>query len=129
MIAGDPWLRSYNESIDDSRSITFRCLQANDSSGTGQDTHGLPTSACPGGVRSQINFPTCWDGQRVDTPNHRDHVRYAINASFGNFGNGCPSTHPVQLPLLFLETYWDTTAFNSGWANGKQPFVWAMGDP
>lgn len=59
----------------------------------------------------------------------QDHVRYAIDASFGDFGKGCPSTHPVQLPLLYIETYWDTTAFNSGWQNGKQPFVWAMGDP
>lgn len=73
----------------------------------------------------------CWDGKNVDTPNHKDHVRYAIGASFGNFGQGCPSTHPVQLPLLFLETYWDTTAFDSEWTEGnsKQPFVWAMGDP
>ena len=129
MLAGDPFLRSYNPSIDDSRSITFRCLDANDASGTGPDTNGLPTTPCRGGIRSQINFPTCWDGKRVDTPNHRDHVAYAINASFGNFGQGCPASHPVQLPLLFLETYWDTAPFNSGWANGKQPFVWSMGDP
>lgn len=80
-------------------------------------------------VRTQINFPTCWDGKNVDTPNHKDHVRYAINASFGNFGQGCPSTHPVQLPLLFLETVWDTTPFNKEFVNGKNPFVWAMGDP
>uniref|UniRef100_A0A0W0G5L6 Carbohydrate-binding module family 1 protein n=1 Tax=Moniliophthora roreri TaxID=221103 RepID=A0A0W0G5L6_MONRR len=60
-----------------------------------------------------------------------DHVRYAIGASFGNFGQGCPSTHPVQLPLLFLETYWDTTPFDNEWqeGSGQQPFVWAMGDP
>ncbi|KAI0682529.1 hypothetical protein C8T65DRAFT_624476 [Cerioporus squamosus] len=129
MVAGDPFLRSYNESIDDSRSILFRCLQAKDASGNGPDTHNLPTTPCPGGIRSQINFPTCWDGKNVDSANHRDHVAYAINASFGNFGNGCPSTHPVTLPLLYLETYWDTTPFNSGWANGQQPFVWSMGDP
>ncbi|KAL1944371.1 hypothetical protein VTO73DRAFT_3556 [Trametes versicolor] len=129
MISGDPWLRAYDPTIDDSRSILFRCLQSNDASGTGTDTHGLPTTPCPGGIRSQINFPTCWDGKNLDTPNHKDHVRYAINASFGDFGQGCPSTHPVQLPLLYIETYWDTTAFNSGWQNGKQPFVWAMGDP
>ncbi|CCA72281.1 hypothetical protein PIIN_06215 [Serendipita indica DSM 11827] len=45
-------------SIKDSRSITFRCLQADDSSGNGPDTNGMPTQNCPGGVRSQINFPT-----------------------------------------------------------------------
>ncbi|TRM65774.1 hypothetical protein BD626DRAFT_485779 [Schizophyllum amplum] len=132
MVAGDPMIRSYNASYDDSRSITFRCLQANDASGTGQDTNGMPTQACAGGVRSQINFPTCWDGKNVDSANHRDHVSYAINASFGNFGNGCPSTHPVTIPLLFLETYWDTTPFNNepgAFSNGKQPFVWSMGDP
>ncbi|KAL1732013.1 hypothetical protein EV714DRAFT_248189 [Schizophyllum commune] len=132
MVAGDPMLRKYDQSIDDSRSITFRCLQSEDSSGTGQDTNGLPTTPCNGGVRSQINFPTCWDGKNVDSPNHRDHVSYAINASFGNFGTGCPSTHPVTIPLLFLETYWDTTPFNNepgAFDNGKQPFVWSMGDP
>lgn len=26
MISGDPYLRAYNSSIDDSRSITIRCL-------------------------------------------------------------------------------------------------------
>lgn len=58
MISGDPWLRAYDATIDDSRSILFRCLQSNDASGTGTDTHGLPTTPCPGGIRSQINFPT-----------------------------------------------------------------------
>ena len=59
----------------------------------------------------------------------QDHVAYAINASFGNFGNGCPSTHPVTIPLLFLETYWDTNPYANEWRNGKSPFVWSMGDP
>uniref|UniRef100_A0A0W0G5K1 Putative carbohydrate-binding module family 1 protein n=1 Tax=Moniliophthora roreri TaxID=221103 RepID=A0A0W0G5K1_MONRR len=129
MISGDPYLRSYNSSIDDSRSIMMRCLETDLTSG--KDYYGMPTTKCKGGVRSQINFPTCWDGKNVDTPNHKDHVRYAIGASFGNFGQGCPSTHPVQLPLLFLETYWDTTPFDNEWqeGSGQQPFVWAMGDP
>ncbi|CAG7854843.1 SubName: Full=Uncharacterized protein {ECO:0000313/EMBL:KIM31319.1} [Serendipita indica DSM 11827] len=94
-------------SIKDSRSITFRCLQADDSSGNGPDTNGMPTQNCPGG----------------------SHVAYANGASFGNFGTGCPSTHPVQLPLLFLETYWDTAPYAKEWVNGKSPFVWSMGDP
>ncbi|KAF9044702.1 hypothetical protein BDZ89DRAFT_1191374 [Hymenopellis radicata] len=131
MISGDPYLRSYNSSLDDSRSIMFRCLQGTDTSGqgTGPDTYGMPTTNCPGGVRSQINFPTCWDGKNIDTPNHHDHVRHAINASFGNFGNGCPSTHPITIPMLFFETYWDTNPYASEWVNGKSPFVWSMGDP
>ncbi|KIO27670.1 carbohydrate-binding module family 1 protein, partial [Tulasnella calospora MUT 4182] len=128
MIAGDPFLRSYSDQVDDSRSITFRCLQ-DDSSGNGPDTHGMPTTKCAGGIRSQINFPTCWDGKNIDTPNHKDHVRYATGSSFGNFGTGCPSTHPVTIPLLFFETVWDTKPFDNEWVNGQSPFVWSMGDP
>ncbi|KAG8909803.1 hypothetical protein FRC00_009410, partial [Tulasnella sp. 408] len=128
MIAGDPFLRSYSDSVDDSRSITFRCLQ-DDTSGNGPETHGMPTTKCAGGIRSQINFPTCWDGKNIDTPNHKDHVRYANGASFGNFGTGCPSTHPVTIPLLFFETVWDTKPFDNEWVNGQSPFVWSMGDP
>ncbi|KAK7051614.1 hypothetical protein VNI00_004593 [Paramarasmius palmivorus] len=128
MISGDPYLRSYDEKIDDSRSIMMRCLDTDLTSGP--DVYGMPTTKCKGGIRSQINFPTCWDGKNVDTPNHKDHVAYAIGASFGNFGQGCPSTHPVQLPLLFFETYWDTTPFDNEWNEPDgQPFVWAMGDP
>lgn len=131
MLSGDPMLRSYDSNIADSRSITFRCLQGTDTSGqgTGPDTNGMPTTNCPGGVRSQINFPTCWNGKDLDSANHKSHVAYATGSSFGNFGSGCPSTHPVQLPLLFLETYWDTAPFANEWRNGKSPFVWSMGDP
>ncbi|KAG8780565.1 hypothetical protein FRC16_003098 [Serendipita sp. 398] len=129
MLSGDPMLRSYDSSIADSRSITFRCLAADDSTAVGSDTNGMPTQNCPGGVRSQINFPTCWNGKDLDSANHKSHVAYANGASFGNFGTGCPSTHPVQLPLLFLETYWDTTPYANEWRNGKSPFVWSMGDP
>lgn len=106
MVTGDPFIRAYDTSVDASRSILFRCLGSDQESGP--DAHNMPTGACAGGIRSQINFPTCWDGKNVDTPNHTDHVKYAINAAFGNFGQGCPSTHPIVLPLLYLETYWDT---------------------
>ena len=60
MLAGDPMLRSYSESINDSRSIRFRCLSGTDTSGqgAGPDTPGMPTTNCVGGVRSEINFPT-----------------------------------------------------------------------
>ncbi|KAJ7598678.1 hypothetical protein C8J56DRAFT_914678 [Mycena floridula] len=127
MLTGDPFLRVYNSSFDDSRSIMFRCLASDESSGP--DTNGMPTTNCVGGIRSQLNFPTCWNGKDIDTANHKDHVAYATGASFGNFGTGCPSTHPVTIPLLYFETYWDTAPYASSWVNGKSPFVWSMGDP
>ena len=58
MLAGDPFLRSYDANIDDSRLILFRCLDSNDVSGNGPDTHAVPTTPFKGGIHSQINFPT-----------------------------------------------------------------------
>ena len=46
-------------------------------------------------------------------------------------GGRCPSTHPVTVPTIFIETVWDTKAFNNkaDWpADGSQPFVWSSGD-
>ncbi|RPD57661.1 hypothetical protein L226DRAFT_573625 [Lentinus tigrinus ALCF2SS1-7] len=86
MVAGDPFLRTYNESIDDS------------AFGNSPQTHNSPTTPCPGGIHSQFNSPTCCDGKNVDSPNHRDHVAYAINASIRNFGNGCPCDAPRHAP-------------------------------
>lgn len=74
-------------------------------------------------------FPTCWDGKNLDSPNHQDHVAYPESGTFES-GGPCPSTHPVRLPQILLETVWDTTVFNdpADFVDGKQPFVWANGD-
>jgi hypothetical protein len=98
------------------------------------DSQTLPQKACPGGIRSNIHFPTCWDGKNLDTPNHKDHVAYPVNgpATFLSLGGNCPATHPVRIPQLMLEVVWDTTKFNdkSQWPEGvKQPFVLSTGDP
>ncbi|KAJ2921954.1 hypothetical protein H1R20_g15140, partial [Candolleomyces eurysporus] len=48
------------------------------------------------------------------------------------FGTDCPASHPVRLPLLFMEIVWDTRPFNTPelWPkDGSQPFVFSMGDP
>ncbi|KJA28746.1 carbohydrate-binding module family 1 protein [Hypholoma sublateritium FD-334 SS-4] len=127
MLVGNPWLRTFNSSSAEANSLNFRCLTANyGNSGVtgapGTDSHELPNQICTGGIRSQIIFPTCWDGVNLDTADHKSHVSYTINGA-------CPSTHPVSFPELFIETIWDTTSFNSMWpSGGKQPFVFSMGD-
>ena len=128
MLAGDPFLRSYNPSIDDSRSITFRCLDANDASGTGPDTNGLPTTPCRGGIRSQINFPTCWDGKNLDSPDHQSHMNNTAGEGF-SVAKPCPESHPVRMPQVAYETLWDTSVFAGMWPeDGSQPFVWSYDD-
>jgi hypothetical protein len=56
---------------------------------------------CPAGskLETYLDFPTCWDGVRLDSPNHRDHMAFAVAGE-------CPGTHPVVVPRLeFLITY------------------------
>ena len=46
-----------------------------------------------------IAAPTCWDGKRLDSPNHRDHVSYLTEV---NGVTKCPSTHPYMIPRFTM---------------------------
>ncbi|PGH14777.1 hypothetical protein AJ79_02793 [Helicocarpus griseus UAMH5409] len=135
MLVGDPMKRTFDDSLE-SRQLSFRCFEENfggeaGAPGTGQDTRELPNRPCPGGIRSNIFFPTCWDGVNVDSPDHKSHVAFPTSGSFET-GGPCPASHPIKIPQLFYETVWDTREFNdqSQWPeDGSQPFVFSMGDP
>jgi hypothetical protein len=45
--------------------------------------------------RMIVHFPQCWDGVRLDSPDHRSHVAYPRR-------DVCPGTHPVKLPHIKL---------------------------
>jgi len=130
---------SANSRKDDTRDrgvkgLSFRCFNNNGfggAPGTGSDTRQFPKQPCSGGIRSNIYFPTCWDGKNLDSPDHQSHVAYPADGN-GNRGAACPASHPVRIPQLFLETMWDTQPFNNkaDWpASGGQPFVFSTGDP
>jgi len=64
---------------------------------------GVPPSstvpACPATpgsyLRLHVRFPSCWDGQNLDSADHKSHMDYAMRGQ-------CPSTHPVALPAITL---------------------------
>ncbi len=62
-----------------------------------QRTSAVPT--CPSGrrtaLRLHVTFPSCWNGQDLDSPNHQAHVAYPVRGR-------CPSTHPVAIPAISL---------------------------
>jgi hypothetical protein len=70
---------------------------------------GYPQSSsdfpnCPAGSKLQtyLDFPTCWDGQQLDSPDHKSHVQFII----GGIGGHCPAGYPKMLPRTeFLITY------------------------
>jgi hypothetical protein len=53
--------------------------------------------SCPPRAELQlhVNFPECWDGRHLDTPDHREHMAYAVSGR-------CPAGYPVGLPALEL---------------------------
>ncbi|KAL2148993.1 hypothetical protein VTH82DRAFT_1679 [Thermothelomyces myriococcoides] len=98
------------------------------------DSEELPNKPCHG-IRSNVLYPTCWDGKNLDSPDHKSHVAYPIDGphAFDGMGVGgqCPESHPVKIPQIMLEIVWDTTQFNNpeDWPeDGSQPFVLSMGD-
>ena len=44
-------------------------------------------------LRLHIRFPECWDGRRLDSPDHKSHMDYAVRGQ-------CPSTHPIEVPQI-----------------------------
>ncbi|KAK4222174.1 hypothetical protein QBC38DRAFT_520123 [Podospora fimiseda] len=131
MLVGDAALRQ-NRGMQ--RQLCHRCLAAEFDRGgapcTGSDTTYLPNKFCPGGIRTTITFPTCWDGKNLDSPDHKSHVAYPVVGTFESTGT-CPQSHPVKLPQLMYEVMWNTQEFNDKnlWPeDGSQPFVWSTGD-
>ncbi|KAF8640304.1 hypothetical protein AX16_010199 [Volvariella volvacea WC 439] len=127
MLAGDPFLRSYDASNPAQRAVTFLCL---DFKGTSVTYNAFPERHCPDGVRAQVNFQSCWDGINTDSPDHKSHVAYPSGGP--DSGTCNDPRYPVTLPRIFLEVYWGTNHFESRRSqalNPNQPFVLANGDP
>ena len=120
MTAGNPELRTYTDTLAQN-AITHACLGV-----TGPETNTLPATNCPDGVRSQVYFPSCWDGVNLDSQGHQCHMSYPTGS---NYDSGeCPASHPYPLMSLFYEFIWGTNNFANDWYGDSQPFVFAMGD-
>lgn len=127
MLSGDPMLRTYDPNSHAQQAVTFLCLDFN---GVTTRHNEIPSKRCPSGVRSQINFQSCWDGKNVDSPDHKSHVAYQAN---GPDSGGCKDPNfPITIPRVFMEMYQATNEFDkyrSQAKNPDQPFVFSNGDP
>lgn len=47
-----------------------------------------------------IRFPDCWNGEELDSADHRSHMAYRVNGR-------CPSGYPVRVPRLALNVHYD----------------------
>ena len=55
----------------------------------------VPNCAVSRGVNLTVSFPDCWDGRRLDSPDHKRHMAYSRNRR-------CPGSHPVAVPTMRL---------------------------
>ncbi|RAL64043.1 hypothetical protein DID88_003231 [Monilinia fructigena] len=120
MVAGNPYLRSFNSSSLEQAAVTYVCLGTSN-----PQTNGFPNYKCPLGLRSQVFFPSCWDGVNMNSSTYVNHMAYPSLTDSGH----CPASHPKRFVSIFYEILWNTPDFADMWYGNSQPFVWAMGDP
>lgn len=53
-----------------------------------------PACASPT-LHLHVRFPNCWDGARIDSPDHKSHMAYSVNGV-------CPKSHPVAVPQITI---------------------------
>ncbi|KAF8467322.1 hypothetical protein BDZ91DRAFT_771969 [Kalaharituber pfeilii] len=122
MLAGDPFLRSFS-GTPEQKAVSFACLDYNNPS---PETPGFPTKNCPHGLRTQVFFPSCWNGKDLDSSDHKSHMAYPDRVD----GGKCPSSHPIRLISIFYEIMFDIDEWKDDWLpGGKWPFVLSNGDP
>jgi hypothetical protein len=67
----------------------------------------LPPFACKDFLRLSLAFPDCWDGENLDSVDHKAHVAY-------RYLNGtCPPTHPVPMMEIDLELGYATVGYRA----------------
>ena len=85
------------------------------SCGTGSARAATPPT-CPEGrpLRMAVSFPDCWDGERVDSPDHASHMARSE-------GGACPASHPVPVPQLLLTISYPVTGGGHGLSLASGP--------
>lgn len=100
MIAGNT--ASTGDASDNPRTH-WQCRTKNTSPSREDRTSHIPSDCGPGeALRLTVEFPQCWDGENLDSSDHRGHMAYAQR--------GCPSSHPVPLPQVVLNVVYPLDA-------------------
>lgn len=77
---------------------------------------------CPNGseLMADLRFPMCWDGQNLDSSNHRSHMAYGASNNGGWITGsvGCQAahaSHPIHLPELTLKVRYTADGNTGNW--------------
>jgi hypothetical protein len=64
-----------------------------------------PVDCGGGSVQASIIFPDCWDGVRLDSPDHKRHMAYSTDHD-DDGRSTCPRSHPVPVPRIKVTIQW-----------------------
>jgi hypothetical protein len=78
------------------------------------DNGNWPICGNPASLHFMLQFPDCWDGQHLDSPNHKDHVAFGTN-------EGCPADHPVRIPALTFDIAYGAKGSKTGYYLSSDP--------
>jgi hypothetical protein len=56
----------------------------------------IPECFAPDRLRADIFFPSCWNGNDLDSADHKSHMAYPVNSG-GRGVKVCPESHPVPI--------------------------------
>ncbi|KAH7090316.1 hypothetical protein FB567DRAFT_288193 [Paraphoma chrysanthemicola] len=126
MIAGSPLKRSDG---DNPAGVRWGCHQPD-----GRDekifTNGFPKGfqSCKYGFASEVTFPSCWNGKKLDPANPNAHMAYP--SGYGGVGTeNCPETHrAARFPTIFIEFWYDISSFDGQYDANSVPWVVSNGD-
>ncbi len=95
MIAGNARATSPPERYQER--FEFWCTDAGHTTAYGNG-QSIPTCRAGDRLNVRLDFPQCWDGQNLDSPDHQSHLAYAYN--------GCPSSHPIPFVEISFQMFW-----------------------
>jgi hypothetical protein len=98
----------------------FACLGSNGLARDGTGGTSIPSCVAGETLRVHIDFPQCWDGVNLDSPDHKSHMSRPVAwwddpATKGQPSPDaqrpfkCPADHPVVLPLITFNTDYPVT--------------------
>ncbi|MFC4071459.1 DUF1996 domain-containing protein [Actinoplanes subglobosus] len=78
------------------------------------DNGNWPICGEPASLHFMLQFPDCWDGRHLDSPNHKDHVAFGTD-------KGCPAAHPVRIPALTFDIAYGAKGSKAGYYLSSDP--------
>jgi hypothetical protein len=72
----------------------------------------IPACAAGHQLHTSLDFPNCWDGKNLDSPDHRSHMASTQGqpARDGQAEWRCPASHPVPIPQITVNTTYTVEA-------------------